>query len=140
MTEAKSTIVIGSGAAKPVVTPRDPVAVKALSGRVKSGRIWKQKQNYRSSTQHRQGVLSHLSKTLEQRKLEKEKLLEAKEYEFELKEQVRQKKIEQKEKKLFQEKRRAENELKSSSYQEVRFKSILFRMFIILLILGRLFT
>lgn len=88
-------------------------------GKPKSGRTWKKKQVYRTSSQNRKGVLSHLCKTYEQRKAEREKLLSLKTYEKELKEQTKQKKIERRVRREDNQKRRMANELKSAVYQQV---------------------
>ncbi len=88
-------------------------------GKPKSGRVWKKKQTYRSSTQHRQGVLSHLCKSYEERKRIRDREKEVKAYERELREQTNKKKEAERlrrEQLVF---RRLENENKAAVYQEV---------------------
>lgn len=88
-------------------------------GKPKSGRVWKKKQSYRSSSQHRQGVLSHLCKSYEERKLKSDREKEMKAYERELRQQTNNKKEAERlrrEQLVF---RRLENENKAAVYQEV---------------------
>lgn len=89
------------------------------AGRPKSGRIWKKKQEYRSSAKLRRGILSHLCLTFE----EKERIKNEKKYTKELENELKnQKKIKLQEEKLRREektKRKAENEFKSSVFQVV---------------------
>lgn len=56
-------------------------------GRPTSGRTWKSKQTSRSSTLHRSGIMSHLNKNFEEKKLAKERLERMKAFERELKEE-----------------------------------------------------
>lgn len=94
-------------------------------GKPKSGRVWKVKQTYRSSTQHRQGVLSHLCKSYEERKRIKDREKEIKAYERELRGQTNKKKEAERlrrEQLVF---KRLENENKAAVYQEVS-RSLLF--------------
>ncbi len=88
-------------------------------GRPKSGRTWKKKQVYRSSTQTRQGVLSHLAKTKVEKDVERQKLKAVRELEREMKEATKNKKIEARLKREEQEKRRMANEYKTAVYQTV---------------------
>lgn len=103
-------------------------------GRPKSGRTWKKKQVFRTSSQNRKGVLSHLCKTYEQRQMEREKLLSLKTYEKELKEQTKQKKIERRIRREDNQKRRMANELKSAVYQQVILPIFVF-LFILFILL-----
>jgi hypothetical protein len=86
----------------------------------KSGRSWKIKQTARSSAQMKKGVLSHLSKTFEERDVERQKRKMVKELEREMIEDRKRKKLEEKTRREEQQKRRQENEYKNSVVQEVR--------------------
>jgi len=59
-------------------------------GKPKSGRVWKVKQTFRSSVQHRSGVLSHLNKTFEEREAIRAKKNSVLELEREMKEEKKQ--------------------------------------------------
>lgn len=59
-------------------------------GKPKSGRVWKVKQTFRSSVQHRSGVLSHLNKTFEEREIIRAKKNSVLELEREMKEEKKQ--------------------------------------------------
>ncbi len=85
----------------------------------KSGRVWKAKQTFRSSTQKRQGILSHLSKSFEERKKEREHKEAVKALEKSMKEEKAAEKQAEKERRLEKQKRRMENEYKSSIYQAI---------------------
>lgn len=88
-------------------------------GKPKSGRVWKKKQTYRSSSQHRQGVLSHLCKSYDERRVIRDREKEMKAYERELRQQTNNKKEAERlrrEQLVF---RRLENENKAAVYQEV---------------------
>ena len=89
------------------------------AGRPTSGRTWKAKQISRSSTLHRSGVMSHLNKTFEEKKLAKEKLDRMKAFEREIKEDKKRKAEEEKERRMEREKRRQQNEYKNSVYQVI---------------------
>jgi hypothetical protein len=95
--------------------------VKIPDGMPKSGRSWKVKQTTRSSAQLKQGVLSHLAKTFEERDAERQKKQNVKELERELIEERKQKKLAEKTRREEQQKRRQENEYKNSVTQEVMF-------------------
>lgn len=93
--------------------------VEVPEGLPKSGRFWKKKQVYRSSTQTRQGVLSHLAKTKVEKDVERQKLKALKELEREMRDATKNKKIEARVKREEQEKRRMANEYKTATYQTV---------------------
>jgi hypothetical protein len=95
--------------------------VKIPDGMPKSGRSWKVKQTVRSSAQLKQGVLSHLAKSFEERDAERQKKQNVKELERELIEERKQKKLAEKTRREEQQKRRQENEYKNSVTQEVTF-------------------
>jgi microsomal dipeptidase-like Zn-dependent dipeptidase len=90
------------------------------AGRPKSGRVWKTIQTCRSSAKLRRGVMSHLAVSFE----EKEKIREQKKYVKELEQQMKDETSASREVKKLQkverEKRRAENENRTSVYQNVR--------------------
>ena len=89
-------------------------------GKPKSGRPWKVKQKTLSSAQHRQGIVSHLSRTFEEKeklRIDKERTLSL---EREMKDEKKQKIREEKERREAQQKRRMENEFKNSVYQTLR--------------------
>jgi hypothetical protein len=85
----------------------------------KSGRFWKTKQRTRSSTQVRQGILSHLSKSFEAKQELKTKNDSAKSLEREIKEETKRKKLAEKQRRDERKQRIMENEMKSSSYQVI---------------------
>jgi hypothetical protein len=86
----------------------------------KSGRSWKVKQTSRFSTQNRQGVLSHLSKTYEERKAMKEQFDSVKSLEQRMKDDKLQKKTEEKQRREERKKQRMANEFKNSQYQVIK--------------------
>jgi hypothetical protein len=88
-------------------------------GRPKSGRKWKVKKVARSSAQFRCGVLSHLSKSYEERKSIAQKLKNVKEFESELIESRKQRKRDIRIRREELRNRRMENEYKNSEYQVV---------------------
>lgn len=90
-----------------------------LEGIPKSGRFWKKKQVCRASTQNRQGVLSHLSKTLDEKMARKQREKAAKDLEREMKEEKKRKKEEERQRREEQEKRRLANEFKTTTFQVV---------------------
>ena len=103
--------------------------VQIPDGVPKSGRVWKVKQTARSSAQLKKGILSHLSKTYEEREIERQKRRNVKELEQEMIEDKKQKKLEEKLRREAQEKRRQENEYKNSITQEVRNRTSNFSKF-----------
>lgn len=94
-------------------------AIEIPDGLSKSGRVWKQKQVYRTSAQQRKGILSNLSPTFDQKQVQREKLKSLKNLENEMKEDKKRKKEEAKQRREEQQKRRLANELKTASYQQV---------------------
>jgi hypothetical protein len=89
-------------------------------GTPKSGRVWKKKQVYRSSTIKRKGVLHHLAKSLEEKKLQRDREREVKRYERELKSETNSKKEAERYRRIEQQRRREANEYKTATYQEVK--------------------
>ena len=89
-------------------------------GMNKSGRVWKIKQTTRTSAQKRQGVLSHLAKSFEEKELIRKRKLEVKHLEDEMINAKKRKIAEEKEKAEERKKRRAENEQKTVTYQALR--------------------
>lgn len=83
----------------------------------KSGRVWKVKQATRASSQRRQGVLSHLAKSFEEKELIRKRKAEVKHLEDEMLNEKKRKIAEEKEKAEERKKRRAENEQKTVTYQ-----------------------
>jgi len=88
-------------------------------GKPKSGRTWKVRETCRASTFSRQGVLSHMSKSLEVRKREKEKKEQAKAFENFMKEEKKMKSDAEKERREENKRRRTMNEYKNSVYQVI---------------------
>ena len=99
-------------------------------GRAKSGRLWKAPQTERSSALKKKGVLSHMAKTFEEKQRMREEKKAVQELENEMKEVKRQTKIAEREAREDKEKRKIANELKSSSFQNVR---LLSKMFLLLI-------
>lgn len=95
-------------------------AIHIPEGRPKSGRIWKLKQTTRFSFQQRQGVVSHLNKSFEEKELAREKKDRMLSLEREMREDNKRKAIEEKQRREDQQKRRMENEYKNSVYQTLR--------------------
>jgi hypothetical protein len=95
-------------------------ALQIPDGRPKSGRHWKPKQTTRFSYQQRQGVVSHLNKSFEEKELIRVKRDRTLVLEREMRENNRQKAIEEKQRREDQQKRRMENEYKNSVYQTLR--------------------
>lgn len=89
-------------------------------GTPKSGRVWKKKQVYRSSTIKRKGVLHHLAKTLEEKKLQRDRERGVKEYERVLQSETNHKKEAERHRRVEQQRRREANEYKTATYQEVK--------------------
>ena len=85
----------------------------------KSGRVWKVKQCTRSSSLSRKGILSHLSKTFEEKQLIRSQYKEMKDLEKEMIEEKKTKIVNEKKRREEQEKRRQENEYKTTVYQNV---------------------
>ncbi len=88
-------------------------------GKAKSGRDWKVRQTSRSSTQTRQGILSHLAKTFEEKEIIRNKLKEMKLRETEMTNDKKRKIADEIARREEQTKRRKENEYKTSVYQAV---------------------
>lgn len=100
----------------------EPSTIEKLvipDGLPKSGKVWKQKQVYRSSSQNRKGVLSNLATTFEVKQVQREKIKALKGLEREMKEETQRKKDDAKKRREEQQKRRMANELKTAVYQEV---------------------
>ena len=95
-------------------------AIQIPEGRPKSGRTWKLKQTSRFSFQQRQGVVSHLNKSFEEKELIRAKKDRMLALEREMKEDNKRKAIEEKQRREDQQKRRMENEYKNSVYQTLR--------------------
>ena len=94
-------------------------AIVIPEGMPKSGRFWKTKQRSRSSTQSRQGVLSHLAKSFEEKQDLKAQKANMKSLEREMKEETKQKQLQEKARREERQTRRMENEFKSTSYQVI---------------------
>ncbi len=93
-------------------------------GLPKSGRVWKKKQTYRSSTQARQGVLSHLAKTKLEKDAERQKQKALRAFEQELRDETKNKKVEARLRREEQQKRRAANEYKTVVTQQINASKI----------------
>lgn len=90
-----------------------------IEGKPKSNRPWKTRQTTRFSTIKRQGVVSHLSLSLEQKLAKKAKHDQMKAVEREVKEAKLKRIEDEKARRLEKEQRRIANEYKSSSYQAI---------------------
>jgi phage-related minor tail protein len=102
-------------------------------GRPKSGRFWKPKQKVRSSFQQKNGVLSHLRKTFEEKEALREKKERLLALERAMVEEKKQKKRDERERREERQKRRMANEYKNSVYQVVRPLDKIFRYLRILI-------
>lgn len=89
-------------------------------GLPKSGRSWKIKQTVRSSAQLKQGILSHLAKSFEEKERERQQKRNVKELEREMIEERKNAKLAEKARREEQQKRRQENEYKNAVTQELR--------------------
>lgn len=108
-----------------VVKSSEPIP----EGKAKSGRMWKVKQTVRSSTQKRQGILSHLNKTFEEKEAIRQKAKEVKNRENDMIKDKKNAIIAEKTRREEQNKRRIENELKTTTYTQVLAPVILFCLF-----------
>eukprot|EP00128_Syssomonas_multiformis_P011505 Colp12_sorted_trinity150504_noHs@25236 len=88
-------------------------------GLAKSGRVWKVKQNARSSAQLQKGVLSHLAKSFEQKEAERQAKKNVKELEREMIEEKKARILAEKTRREEQQKRRQENEYKNAVTQQL---------------------
>jgi hypothetical protein len=95
-------------------------AGKIPDGRAKSGRVWKTKQTYRSSSQTRHGCLSHMSKTFEQKEAERQEKIQMLALQKEMIDLKKEKKTLDRIAKEDKAKLRMANEYKNSSFQEIR--------------------
>lgn len=89
------------------------------AGKPKSGRVWKAKRVVRSSAQTRKGILSHLSKTFEERNIIRQKNRNIKDMEKEMVENRKQRKRDSRTRTQELRKIRMENEYKNSQFQVV---------------------
>jgi hypothetical protein len=90
----------------------------------RSGRVWKKKQAFRSSSQKRKGVLSHLAKTKDEANVNRQKLQALKAFEKELKSETNRVKMEARIRREEHQKRRAANEYKTAVYQPINAEKI----------------
>lgn len=91
-------------------------------GKPKSGRTWKTKQSSRASAKTRQGVLTHMSKSYEEKQAIRAQKKFVKDLEKQMKDEKAAKIEEEKQKKIEREQRRVANEYKSSTFQTVVLK------------------
>lgn len=90
-----------------------------IEGKPKSNRPWKTRQTTRFSAAKRQGVVSHLSLSREQKQAKKEQHEQMKAVEREMKEAKLKRIEDEKTRRLEKEQRRIANEYKSSAYQAI---------------------
>ena len=95
-----------------------------MKGIPKSGRVWKVEQSARTSSTLKKGILSHLSKSVEARNKEKERVANMKALEKALTEEKIAKKINDREVREAKQKQRMENEFKTSTYQTLNTQKI----------------
>ena len=97
------------------------VAIKPSTpaGLPKSGRDWKKPQKSRSSSQKRCGVLKHLCKSFEEKRVIREKRDDIKALEKHIADENTSKRLELKRLREERQQRRLANEFKSTSYQAV---------------------
>jgi hypothetical protein len=89
-------------------------------GKPKSGRTWKTKQSSRASAKTRQGVLSHMRKSYEEKQAIRAQKKFVKDLEKQMIDEKAAKIEDEKQKRIEREQRRVANEYKSSSFQTVR--------------------
>ncbi len=92
----------------------------------KSGRKWKVQETERSSAKTRKGVLKHMSTTFEQKMILKEQRDRTKQLEGEMKNEKKEMIEEAKRLAVDREARRAANQIKSTAYQVVCEKHIVY--------------
>ena len=102
-----------------VVAKKVDKDVDVLEGVPKSGRFWKTKQTMRNSSQLRQGVLSHMQSSLEKRNQEKARRASMRAVEAQMKEEKAEERRKEREKKEEKAKRRAANEFRGTTYQQI---------------------
>ncbi len=95
-----------------------------IEGLPKSGRFWKVKEMERASTMKRQGIMSHMAKSFEQKQAIRAKKAETKAIEQEMIEVKKGKILAEKQRREAQTKRRMENEYKTATYQTVRLQPL----------------
>ena len=102
-----------------ILTSSNNVKSSIPAGKPKSGRVWKAKRVVRSSAQTRKGILSHLSKTFEERNIIRQKNRNIKDMENEMVENRKQRKRDSRTRSQELRKIRMENEYKNSQFQVV---------------------